>query len=81
MYYRKIGDTKKKEKIYAAQASGRRYFPSGVYFDKRKNRFVQYWRGSESRYFKRKCNRKLRHQNVSDHGNYKKHNEFKWEID
>ena len=54
----------------------------GAYYDEFKHRYVRYWIGSRSKYWKRKCNRKVRRmKNIEGKGNsYRKMTEYRWEI-
>lgn len=58
--------------------SGYRYHVGGVYYDDDKQRYIRYYRRQESKYIKRRCNRRIR--KVSDEiglgGLYKKFTQF-----
>lgn len=84
MYYRKRYDKKKHIKIYN-QLSNRWYYPSGVYYNENKNRYIRYWRGKRSKQLKIVSHRKFRRKHntsINTKGNYyRRFFDFWWEYD
>ena len=79
MSYRRKQVERRKLKNLAKNRTGWR---GGAYYDEEKKRYIRYWIGSRSKYWKRKCNRKVRRmKNLDGKGNsYRKMTEYRWEI-
>lgn len=78
-YQRKQEDNRRLGKLYEDVFAHQRWMLSGVsswggYYHK-------IYRGRRSKWFKRECNKRLRHMDdVADNGYYKKCTEFWWAI-
>lgn len=72
MYYRKIQDNKRFQKI-ASITIGGKYIGCGAYYDKKEQRYVRYFKGNGYTYLKRLSNRKVRKKNIE----FKKGNHYR----
>ena len=78
-YTRKREDIRRMRKISAAQRG--RYCCSGCWYDHRSGRYRQYWRPKRSSFYKKLCNRRVRHDpDITSGCSYKKISEFFWEL-
>ena len=82
MSYRKSSENKRRLKMLGDKMS-KGYFPSGVYYDEKKNRYIRYYRGNN--WLKVHCRRMIRRklkatETTYNKGQYKKLYDYWWEL-